>query len=176
MKPSTPAVTAPEKLSPEAQKLLTDFRSRRKMWWFYLQRLPTLIFWGVRIQKVTPRLGQTTIPYSWRTKNPFRSTYFAAQCGAAELSTGVLAIFAVQAQSQPVSMLITRVEADFSKKAVSTITFTCEQGEAIKAVVDEAVATGNPVTYQATSIGVQENGEEVSRMRFTWSFKAKAAR
>ncbi len=159
--------------APAVKKLLANLNSPTKMWWFYLGRLPTLIWWGARVKSVTPERGQTTLPYSWRTQNPFKSTYFAAQAGAAELSTGLLAIVAIHDRGRPVSMLITGMESEYTKKATSTITFTCEEGRRIQEAVDEALATGEGVTIQVTSRGVQKNGEEVSRFRFTWSFKVK---
>ncbi|MFM9946535.1 MAG: DUF4442 domain-containing protein [Saprospiraceae bacterium] len=154
-------------------KILRNLNSPWKMWlWFWL-KLPSLVFWGVRIQRITPQQGVTSIPAGWRTQNPFRSTYFAAQCGAAELSTGTLAILAVQSAATPVSMLVTQVEASFVKKAVSRITFTCEDGEAIAAAVQKAVTSGEAQVLTATSTGRQEGGEIVSVVKITWSFKAK---
>lgn len=154
-------------------KLLRDLNTPWKMWFWFWFKLPSLVFWGVRIVRITPQQGMTSIPAGWRTQNPFRSTYFAAQCGAAELSTGVLAMLVVQTQTLPVSMLVTQMEATFVKKAVSRITFTCEDGEAIAAAVQKAVASGEAQVFTATSTGRQEGGEVVSVVKITWSFKAK---
>jgi len=154
-------------------KILRDLNTPWKMWcWFWL-KLPSLVFWGVRIQRITSHQGVTSIPAGWRTQNPFRSTYFAAQCGAAELSTGALAMLAVQSAATPVSMLVTQMEATFVKKAVSRITFTCEDGEAIEAAVQAAVISGEAQVFTATSTGRQAGGEVVSVVKITWSFKAK---
>jgi len=152
--------------------LLDTFHSPWKMGLYMLQRLPTLLFWGVRIKKVTEQEGVVTLPYGWRTQNPFRSIYFAAQCGAAELSTGLLALTHLHGKGR-VSMLITRVEADFVKKADSLVTFTCTDGELLRAAIEQAIETGAPTTFTARSVGVQTNGEIVAQLLFTWSFKAK---
>lgn len=93
---------------------------------------------------------------------------------AAELSTGTLAQLAIQLQAAPVSMLVTRIEADFVKKAVSRITFTCEDGEAIANAVQTAVESGEAQVYTATSTGRQAGGEVVSVVKITWSFKVKS--
>jgi len=154
-------------------KILRNLNSPWKMWLWFCLKLPSLVFWGVRIQRITPQQGVTSIPAGWRTQNPFRSTYFAAQCGAAELSTGLLAILAVESAETPVSMLVTQVEASFVKKATSRITFTCEDGEAIAAAVHKAVASREAQVLTATSTGRQEGGEIVSVVKITWSFKAK---
>lgn len=153
---------------------LRNLNTPWKMWCWFLVKLPSLAFWGVRIQRVTPQQGITTLPAGWRTQNPFGSAYFAAQCGAAELSTGTLAQLAIQLQAAPVSMLVTRIEADFVKKAVSRITFTCEDGEAIANAVQTAVESGEAQVYTATSTGRQAGGEVVSVVKITWSFKVKS--
>ena len=144
-----------------------------KMKWYFLQKLPSLFFWGVQIKSVTSERGQTRIPFRWQTQNPFRSTYFAAQCGAAELSTGMLALTALSDQA-PCSMLIVGMEATFVKKATSWVTFTCEEGAAIQACIQKAIETSEPQSITVTSTGVQEdNGAVVAKMAFTWSFKRK---
>lgn len=153
-------------------KLLATFHSRWKMALYMLQRLPTLLFWGVRVKKVTEQEGVVTLPYGWRTQNPFRSIYFAAQCGAAELSTGLLALTHLHGKGK-VSMLITRVEADFVKKADSLVTFTCTDGDAMRVAIENAVQTGTAVVFTARSVGVQATGEIVAQLHFTWSFKSK---
>ena len=160
-------------LSAAQQKFLRNLNTPWKMWFWFLLKLPSLTFWGVRIQRITPQRGQTSIPAGWRTQNPFRSTYFAAQCGAAELSTGTLGLLAIEGQSVLVSMLVTNLEASFVKKATSRITFTCEDGEAIAATVKRAVDSGEGQQFVATSTGTQENGEVVAVVKVTWSFKAK---
>lgn len=155
------------------EQLISKLRNPFKMQLFYAQRLPTLLWWGVRVDYLTLAEGRVSLPYGWRTQNPFKSTYFAAQTGAAELSTGILAMLAVEGKGRPVSMLITKVEAEYTKKATQKITFTCREGEAIRAAVELAVSSGTPQTIRALSVGVQADGTEVSRNYFTWSFRAK---
>jgi hypothetical protein len=126
----------------------------------------------VRIKKVSTQRAEVTIPFGWRTQNPFRSTYFAALCGAAELSTGVLALVGTAGRGR-VSMLVVQVEAQYFKKADATVTFTCEQGAEIIATINRAIATGEGQQFTATSVGTLPNGEAACQMRITWSFKAK---
>ena len=85
--------------------------------------------------------------------NPFKSMYFAAQSMAAELSTGALAMLAVDLAPQSVALLITGLETTFGKKATGVVTFTCEDGEKIFAAVRETQETGEAATTQATTCG-----------------------
>lgn len=142
------------------------------MWFYYLRQLPTLVFWGVRIRLCTQDRAEVTIPFSWRTQNPFRSTYFAALCGAGELSTGVLGLRAMEGKGK-ISMLVVSLEASFVKKANSLTTFTCTDGPAFRAAIQKALETGEGQTLTAVSQGIQANGEKVAEVRITWSFKAK---
>jgi len=157
---------------PQVQRMLGTFRSTWKMRLYFLYKLPTLWFWGVRIARVDHNQTAVQIPFSWRTQNPFRSIYFAAQAGAAELSTGMLAMIAIEGRGR-ISMLITGMEASYSKKATSRVTFHCNAGMAIRKTVQEALDTGEGQTITVETTGIQEDGTEVARMRFTWSFKVK---
>jgi len=127
---------------------------------------------GLRVVVLDPKRAVVRLPYGWRSQNPFRSIYFAAQCAAAEMSTGLLALAALEGRA-PVSMLVVRLEAEFLKKAADTLLFTCEQGEVIAQVVQTAVETGEPQTIRVLSVGTLPDGTEVARAWITWSFKKK---
>lgn len=143
---------------------------------FFLAKLPLALIAGLRIRELTAERCVTTVPYGWRTTNPFRSTYFAALSMAAELSTGALAMAAVETAPQPVSMLITGMTATFGKKATGLTSFTCADGAKLSEGVARAVSTGEPVTVEALTVGTAPDGAEVARFTFTWSFKVKSRR
>ena len=50
---------------------------------FMFAKLPSAFFMGVKIQSVSPKEAKVSIPYKWRSQNPFKSIYFAAQAAAA---------------------------------------------------------------------------------------------
>ena len=143
------------------------------MWFYFLIKLPSAWFWGMKIMSVDQDKSEVNLPFNWFSKNPFRSIYFAAQTGTAELSTGLLGIIAIE-DKPPMSMLITRVEGEFVKKADSLTTFTCNDGREIRAAVDLAITSGVGQAVTVTSIGVDSYGDVVSRFKFTWSFKTKS--
>jgi hypothetical protein len=68
-----------------------------------------------------------SVPYKWLTQNPFRSTYFASLAMAAEMSTGTIALSNVYKRKPSISMLVTKMEANYFKKATGTIFFNFEQ-------------------------------------------------
>jgi hypothetical protein len=94
---------------------------------------------------------------------------------AAELSTGVLAFGNIYNRKPPVSMLVSKVEGEFFKKAIGKIVFTCNDGTIIAKAIEQSIATGEGVVVNCTSTGVNEQGEIVASFTFTWSFKSKVA-
>ncbi|HND87824.1 MAG TPA: DUF4442 domain-containing protein, partial [Saprospiraceae bacterium] len=66
---------------------------------FLLWKLPAAWFMGIGVQHCEAGRAVVSLPYGWRSQNPFRSAYFAAQCAAGELSTGLLALAALQEQT-----------------------------------------------------------------------------
>ena len=165
------------KFDAQAPGLLSFMRNLNTPWklrLYFLRRLPSCWYWGVRIREVTPSRCQVTIPYGWRTQNPFRSIYFAALAGAAELSTGALALLALHGRGR-ISMLVTALEGKFIKKANTLTTFTCEEGATIQEAVQAAIDTGEGQTARILTIGRNHAGEEVCRFWLTWSFKVKGA-
>ena len=156
------------------QKTLKQLNSWRITAWLFW-KLPMAFFLGVRVELCTSYKSEVTLPFWWMSQNPFRSIYFAAQCSAAELSTGVLATVAI-AEHGNISMLISNIEAEYTKKATSKATFTCEDGQLILDTVQKAIDTGEAQTVTATSTGRQANGEIVSINRFTWSFRVRATK
>jgi len=141
---------------------------------FLFTKLPSAFFAGVRVLVADEDKCVVTVPYKWFSQNPFKSTYFACLSMAAEMSTGVLAMAHVYKRDPAVSMLVTRVIGDYSKKATARTAFTCEDGTLIRQTIEDAIMSGEGKLVTATSYGRNEAGEIVARFDITWSFKAKS--
>ncbi len=156
-----------------AKRSRTEYLKNRWLaGWYFLRRLPTAWWWGLRVRALEEDYAEVTIPCNWRTKNPFQSIYFAALAGAGELSTGLLALRVLESLP-PVSMLVIEQQAEFVKKANTLTTFRCDQGAAVAEAVHRAVATGEPRTVRMTATGRNVAGEVVARIHITWSFKCR---
>ena len=140
---------------------------------FLLMKLPAAFFSGIRIKEISKEKCTTSVPFKWLTQNPFRSTYFASLAMAAEMSTGVLALMNTYKKVPPVSMLVTKMEANYFKKAKEKTFFTCIQGEEIAKAVEESVTTNESKTITVKSTGKNEKDELIAEFFFTWSFKTK---
>ena len=95
---------------------------------------------------------------------------------AAELSTGALAMLAIQSSNESVSMLVTNMNASFGKKATARSTFFCTDGIKVFEAIDHTIKTGEGVTVDMHTMGTMPNGEQVSEFTFQWSFKKRSKR
>ena len=148
-------------------------RNKFKFKLFLLKELPAAFFSGINVTEIFEEKAVVRIPFKFLTKNPFKSMYFASQAMAAELSTGILAISQISGRKPAVSMLVFDMKAHFSKKARTAVNFTCEYGKEIKDAVEKTIATGEGVTVEAKSKGIDKFGDVVSTFTFVWTFKAK---
>lgn len=166
---SSPVVPAD---TPQAAAFRRSIQNPLKLRLFMLRSLPMAYLAGLRVRDVTPEQATVTVPYKYLTKNPFRSIYFACLSMAAEMASGVLALMHISGGSS-VSMLVTGLEAEFTKKAVGLIRFTSLDGGQIGQAIAESRATGEGRTVVCTSTGTDQAGDVVAVFRITWSFRAK---
>ncbi len=152
-----------------ARKLQSPFYSKI----FFLGKLPLGFFTGLRIQELTPTKSVVSVPFKWLNKNPFESMYFGVQAMAGELATGVLVTAYTKNSTSKISMLVVDFQAQFTKKATSTIYFTCLDAEAIHKGVQKTESTGEGVKIITKATGTTEDGTVVSEIVVTWSIKAK---
>ncbi len=151
--------------------LINIFRSPFKVKLYFFKKLPSLFFWKIRVEEIDIYKSKISIPFCWRTQNPFKSIYFSALAGAAELSTGLLAFLAVE--NRDVSMLVVGVKGRFTKKANTRSYFICEDGQALINAVKKAIETGEGQTVEVQSRGYNEIDELIAEFEFTWSFKKR---
>lgn len=162
-----------KKIMEEKNRFLALVSSSFKFRMYLLFKLPSAFFSGVKVREITNERCITSVPYKWLTQNPFRSTYFASLSMAAEMSTGALAMMNTYKRHPPVSMLITKMEASYLKKAKDITFFICEEGFAISNAVKEAGNGKEGKIIMVKSIGKNKNGEIIAEFFFTWSIKVK---
>lgn len=140
---------------------------------FLLVKLPMAFIAGLKVVELQESKASVSVRFKYINQNPFPSIYFAVLSMAAELSTGVLGFANIFKRHPPVSMLVIKMQGEFYKKAVGKIKFTCYEGKVVEEAVEQTIATGEGVVVNCTSVGVNEQGEEVAKFIFAWSFKAK---
>lgn len=135
--------------------------------------LPLAAFAGLRVTRLDEQACRVHLPGGWRTRNPFGSTYFAAQAMAAEMSTGAPGLVLREDAPRSLSMLPLSLSVRYTKRLLGPGTFTCEDVPAIAAAIARAAAQGEPVPLLARSTGRNAAGEVVSEFEIGWSFKSR---
>ncbi|MEM9648343.1 MAG: DUF4442 domain-containing protein [Bacteroidota bacterium] len=140
---------------------------------FTFFKLPSAWWCGVRLTYIDEQKAVTSVKHKWFNQNPFKSMFWAVQGMAAELSTGAMVITQIKKSGKKISMLVANNNATFTKKATGRITFTCEDGHLINEAIQKTIATGEGQTFWMKSVGVNQDGVEVSTFNFEWTVKAK---
>ena len=136
-------------------------------------QIPLIWFSGIRVNLFNRNKCVIKLPFTRRTKNPFQSVYFAAQCMAAELSTGLLMMAETLETGKKCSMLVTDMKANFIKKANMDIYFTCDPQSIIVDAINLSLQTKEPVKIKLLSEGKMMDGALVANFEFEWSLKIK---
>ncbi|MFT4877020.1 MAG: hypothetical protein ACI9AU_000084 [Bacteroidia bacterium] len=143
-------------------------------WLFLLQKLPLAFLAGVKLKKIDDNGSITTLWHRWINQNPFKSMYFAAMQMAAELSTGLL-LFQYINRDTRFSMLLLNVRANYHKKAIGKITFSCEEGSRVDTFVKDMLANPAGETIELEVKAKNESGDLVADFVFVWSCKSNKA-
>ena len=141
---------------------------------FLMLKLPSAWLCGVRVKHIDQTECEVGVTHRWINQNPFNSMYFAVQAMAAELSTGALVMNRIQASGKKISMLVAQNKSSFSKKATGKIRFTCYDGNKVSEVLDKTIESGEGQTFWMKSVGINEEGVEVSVFEFEWTVKLKS--
>jgi hypothetical protein len=141
----------------------------------YLWRyLPLAAFSGMRLQRLDAEECRVSLPGGWRTRNPFGSAYFAAQCMAAEMSTGAPALVLAEGAAASVALIVVSLEARFAKRVVGRSTYTFTDLAGMRDAIGRAAAGDEPVRFIARTVArTESDGELASEFDVTWSFKRR---
>jgi len=138
-------------------------------------QVPMNFITSMRIRELNEKSCKVTVPYRWRNKNPFKSTFWAVLGMAAEMSTGALVKMYTYKLDPSVSIIVGDCTGEFLAKATDLTTFVCNDGGRIAETVRKAIKTGEPQEVLCRTIGYSKAGEEVARFTFTWKMKKREA-
>ena len=140
---------------------------------FLFRMLPMGYLSGMKIKELNEEKCVVTVPYKWINKNPFRSTFWAVLGMAAEMSSGALIVLYIHGQKPTISLLVSKCQGEFVKKADDVTTFTCTDGPIIKQAVINAIETGEGIEFETTMTGKNKSGEDVAYFKFKWTLKKR---
>ena len=153
------------------EKFIASMSNPLKFKLFAVSKLPSLIFWGIRLYSFSEEKCVTSVKYGWSNTNPFKSMYFATMIGAAELSTGLPVMYTIHGEGKT-SMLVVAVGGKYYKKAVGRIRFECTEMNVFRTFFDNLKQKiGNTGVITLHSKAYNEQNELVGEFEFTWSLK-----
>lgn len=140
---------------------------------FLLFKIPLGWASGMKVIELEQEHATTTVAHRWLNQNPFRSMYFAVMTMAAELSTGAIALMAIEGIKPGIASIIVGMEGEFVKRATSRVKFTCSEGNHVFEAVERCIQSGESETVKLRTEGKTADGTLVAVFHFTWSFKQR---
>ena len=142
--------------------------------WFRVR----MIGWvGVHIVELDARRCVIRIPLRRRTKNHLNSLYFGVFAVGADVAGGLMAVERIRSSGQPIHFVFKDLKAEFLKRAEGDTYFTCEDGEAVEALVAEAARTRERVERRVRVVATVPDKlgtEHVATFELTLSLKRRS--
>ena len=142
---------------------------------FGLMRIPLIFFCRPKVVSISDTKLEVKIKLNRRTKNHLNSMYFGVLSVGADVTGGFLAMKLIRNNQSKISLIFKDFHADFLKRAEGDVHFICEDGLAIKNLVEVAEQTGErqnlPLHITATVPSI--SNETVAEFILTLSLKKK---
>jgi acyl-coenzyme A thioesterase PaaI-like protein len=141
---------------------------------FAALKVPLLYAVGPVVEQVSTDRLVLRIPLKRKTKNHLGSMYFGALCIGAEAAAGAIAMRTIQKEGAKVALIFKDFSAKFLKRAEGDVTFTCDEGRELRALVHAAISSGERVERKVKVVARVpcKTGEEpVAEFEVTISLK-----
>ncbi len=160
-----------EKLFPAA------FRHTLHLRYFGLTRIPLLFYVRPSVVEQSTERVVIRIPLNRRTRNHLGSMYFAALAIGADCAVGLLAVQLIAKQDKSISFIFKDFSAEFFRRATADVYFSCDQGDAIARLVQDAGGGDQRQELPLTAIATvpSESEDPVASFRLTLSLKRSNA-
>jgi len=109
---------------------------------FGFAKIPMLWFLKPTVVSLDRSVCEIKIPLTRKSKNHLNSMYFGALCCGADLAAGFMAMKEIQASGKKIALSFKSMNANFYKRAESTVHFKNTQGKEISKFVQEVIDSG----------------------------------
>ncbi len=134
-------------------------------------RIPMVWFCRPKIRVLNPERMELLIKLRRRTKNHLGSMYFGALAVGADLAAGFLCYALGREMDEDVQLVFKSTEAKFLKRAETDVVFKCDEGSAIRELVQKCKQTGERQNYMATVNCYNTTDEQVAMFKMEISIK-----
>jgi hypothetical protein len=136
--PSKLATMSSMKKGASMNKML---RFKLFFWYFCRFKVPMIGYLKPRLIKLNEEEAVICIPLKRRSRNHLNSMYFGALAVGADLAGGLQGFYQAHLAQCKVSLVFKSFQAQFLQRPESDVYFVCTDGEAIKAMIQEAQQT-----------------------------------
>ena len=143
---------------------------------FGITKVPMIWYCRPKVIEHTDEKIEIKIPLKRKTKNHLGSMYFGVLAVGADITGGFLAMDPIQESGRKINLIFKDFKADFLKRPEGDVHFTCNDGLAVKELVDRVSKSSDrhnfKLSIEATVPSI--SSEVVAKFELTLSLKDKA--
>ena len=142
---------------------------------FGITKVPMIWYCRPKVIEHTDEKIEIKIPLKRKTKNHLGSMYFGVLAVGADITGGFLAMDPIQESGRKINLIFKDFKADFLKRPEGDVHFTCNDGPAVKELVDRVSKSSDrhnfKLSIEATVPSI--SSEIVAKFELTLSLKDK---
>lgn len=142
---------------------------------FGITKVPMIWYCRPKVIEHTDEKIEIKIPLKRKTKNHLGSMYFGVLAVGADITGGFLAMEPIQESGRKINLIFKDFKADFLKRPEGDVHFTCNDGLAVKELVDRVSKSSDrhnfKLSIEATVPSI--SFEVVAKFELTLSLKDK---
>ncbi len=143
---------------------------------FGITKVPLIFYCRPSVIRLNDKTTIVKIPFRRRNKNHLQSLYFGSLSVGADVAGATLAMHLIRKSRQNISLVFKDFKADFLKRPEGDTHFICNDGQAIKRLIDESITSGERVNMPLKIIATVPKislDEPVAEFVLTLSLKLK---
>lgn len=156
---------------------------RIKATWFLRSfgfwKVPLIFYCRPSVVEFSSETVIVKIPFKRRNRNHLKSMYFGTLAVGADVAGGMLAMNLIRKSGRKISLVFKDFKAEFLMRPEGDTYFTCNDGQAVKNLIDETIRTGERVNMplKITATVPEISGDEpVAEFILTLSLKDKTTK
>ena len=142
---------------------------------FGITKVPMIWYCRPKVIEHTDEKIEIKIPLKRKTKNHLGSMYFGVLAVGADITGGFLAMDPIQESGRKINLIFKDFKADFLKRPEGDVHFTCNDGLAVKELIDTVSKSSDrhnfKLSIEATVPSI--SSEVVAKFELTLSLKDK---
>ena len=142
---------------------------------FGITKVPMIWYCRPKVIEHTDEKIEIKIPLKRKTKNHLGSMYFGVLAVGADITGGFLAMDPIQESGRKINLIFKDFKADFLKRPEGDVHFTCNDGLAVKELVDRVSKSSDrhnfKLSIEATVPSI--SSDVVAKFELTLSLKDK---